>query len=597
MYPKALRLGLLGKLEYRKKIFIYLSAIFIVFTILVLLFQYKREREFKRDQIEVRLNNIAELTYNFIERKSLDKDGDLGQLDSLYLYSPNDNIRVTVLDKTGKVLYDTEVKDVAKMENHLHRPEIQKALNNGKGANIRESVTTGYEYYYYAKNYTDLFVRTAAHYDIEVKNFLGVEKLFLIYLISLFLVTWWFISLITGNLSTALFRLKDFATRLSQGEEIKEKVQFPKGEFGEISEQIADIYDKLTLAKSKIEIEKNKLYSHLIALNEGIAFFTSDKKKILRNNHFIQYLNIISDETNISEEQIFHVKEFKKLNKFLEKNLVDGVEIKQSELPHLEEVIYKDKRSFNVHAIIFADKTFEVVIRDITKIERQKKIKEQITSNIAHELKTPITIILGYLELLKENHLETADQKKYIANAYKQSERLSDLIQDISLLQKMSEAKEQFKYEVLNLNELIFEVKESLSLSLQEKDIKVNIRMSKPIVIKANRSLLISVFYNLFDNAIKYGGEHTEICLNNYLDDSSFYYFSFSNTGNRIAKKHFLRIFERFYRVDEDRSRPKGGTGLGLSIVKNAIQLHGGEITAGSLKEGGVEFLFTLSKS
>ncbi len=597
MYPKALRLGLLGKLEYRKKIFIYLSAIFIVFTILVLLFQYKREREFKRDQIEVRLNNIAELTYNFIERKSLDKDGDLGQLDSLYLYSPNDNIRVTVLDKTGKVLYDTEVKDVAKMENHLHRPEIQKALNNGKGANIRESVTTGYEYYYYAKNYTDLFVRTAAYYDIEVKNFLGVEKLFLIYLISLFLVTWWFISLITGNLSTALFRLKDFATRLSQGEEIKEKVQFPKGEFGEISEQIADIYDKLTLAKSKIEIEKNKLYSHLIALNEGIAFFTSDKKKILRNNHFIQYLNIISDETNISEEQIFHVKEFKKLNKFLEKNLVDGVEIKQSELPHLEEVIYKDKRSFNVHAIIFADKTFEVVIRDITKIERQKKIKEQITSNIAHELKTPITIILGYLELLKENHLETADQKKYIANAYKQSERLSDLIQDISLLQKMSEAKEQFKYEVLNLNELIFEVKESLSLSLQEKDIKVNIRMSKPIVIKANRSLLISVFYNLFDNAIKYGGEHTEICLNNYLDDSSFYYFSFSNTGNRIAKKHFLRIFERFYRVDEDRSRPKGGTGLGLSIVKNAIQLHGGEITAGSLKEGGVEFLFTLSKS
>ena len=592
-----MRLGILGKLEYRKKIFIYLSAIFIVFTILVLLFQYKRERDFKRDQIEISLNNIAELTYNYIERKGLDKDGNMGELDSLYLYSPNENIRVTILDKTGKVLYDTEVKDVSKMENHLHRPEIQKSLNNGRGANIRESATTGYEYYYYAKNYTDLFIRTAAHYDIEVKNFLGVEKLFLFYLIILFLVTWWFISLITRNLSTALFKLKDFATRLSQGEEIKEKVQFPKGEFGEISEQIADIYDKLTIAKSKIEIEKNKLYSHLIALNEGIAFFTRDKKKILRNNHFIQYLNIISDETNISEEQIFHVKEFRKLNDFLKQYLVEEVVIKQSELPHLEEVIYKDKRAFNMHAIIFADKTFEVVIRDITKTEKQKKIKDEITSNIAHELKTPITIILGYLELLKENHLETADRNKYIANAYKQSERLSDLIQDISLLHKMTDAKEQFKYEVINLNELIFEVKESLSLSLKEKDIKVNIRMSKPIIIKANRSLLISVFYNLFDNAIKYGGAHIEICLNNYLEDSNFYYFSFSNTGNSIDEKHFLRIFERFYRVDEDRSRPKGGTGLGLSIVKNAIQLHGGEITAGSLKEGGVEFLFTISKS
>ncbi len=85
--------------------------------------------------------------------------------------------------------------------------------------------------------------------------------------------------------------------------------------------------------------------------------------------------------------------------------------------------------------------------------------------------------------------------------------------------------------------------------------------------------------------------------MNNYLEDSNYFYFSFSNTGTSVEKKHFLRIFERFYRVDNDRSREKGGTGLGLAIVKNAIQLHGGEITAGNHKEGGVEFLFTLSKS
>ncbi|MDN3641736.1 ATP-binding protein [Lutimonas halocynthiae] len=588
---------LLGKLEYRKKIFIYLSSIFIVFTILVLLFQYKREKDFKRDQIEISLNNIAELTYNYIERKGLDKEKDLSSLDSLYLYIPDDNIRVTVLDKLGKVLYDSEVKQVIKMENHLHRPEIQKAIKNGQGSNIRESTTTGFEYYYYAKNYSDLFIRTAAHYNLEVKNFLVVEKLFLFYLITLFLVTWLFISLITKNLSSALFKLKDFATRLSHGEEVTEKVDFPKGEFGEISKQIADIYDKLTLAKSKIEIEKNKLFSHLHALNEGIAFFTPDKKKILRNNHFIQYLNIISDETNISEEQIFIVKEFENINKFLEKHLGNEGVMKQHELPHMEEIVYKDKRAFNIHAIIFADRSFEIVIRDITQFERQKKIKEEITSNIAHELKTPIMIILGYLELLKENSIDKNVQTKYIANAYTQSERLSDLIQDISILHKMSEARDRFKFELLSLNELIYEVKDSLNLSLEDKGIKVNIRLAKPVFVKANKSLLISVFYNLFDNAIKYGGEGIEISLNNYLEDTNFYYFSFSNTGNSIDKNHFLRIFERFYRVDEDRSRPKGGTGLGLSIVKNAIQLHGGEITVGNLKEGGVEFLFTVSKS
>ncbi len=307
-------------------------------------------------------------------------------------------------------------------------------------------------------------------------------------------MTWLFISLITKNLSSALFKLKDFATRLSQGEAISEKVEFPRGEFGEISKQIADIYDKLTLAKSNIEIEKNKLYSHLHALNEGIAFFTPQKKKILRNNHFIQYLNIISDETNISEEQIFQVKEFKNLSAFLEQNLGDGVLIKPSKLPHMEELVYKDKRAFNIHAIIFADKSFEIVIRDITQFERQKKIKEEITSNIAHELKTPIMIILGYLELLKENSIEKNIQKKYIENAYTQSERLSDLIQDISILHKMSEAKERFKFESINLNELIYEVKDSLNLSLSDKGIRVNIRMAKPIFVQANRSLLITVF-------------------------------------------------------------------------------------------------------
>ncbi len=586
-----------GSLTYRKKLFLYLSAIFIVFTILVLLFQYKREKDFKRDQIEISLNNIAELTHHFIERKGLDVKSDLASLDSLYLYLPLDNIRVTVLDKSGKVLYDTEVTDVEKMENHFYRPEIKKAYRSGTGSNIRESATTGYEYYYFAKQYEDLYVRTAAHYNVEVKNFLGVEKLFIFYLITLFLLTWWFLSLITRNLSNVLIKLRDFATSLSHGEAVEEKIEFPKGEFGEISHQIVDIYDKLTVAKSKIEIEKNKLFSHLIALNEGIAFFTPDKKKILRNNHFIQYLNIISDETNISEEKIFHVKEFARMNKFLEKNLKKSKQIKQSELPHFEEVIFKDIRAYNIHAIIFSDKSFEIVIRDVTRFEKQKKIKEQITANIAHELKTPVTIILGYLELLKNNNIEPADQKKYISNAYAQSERLSDLIQDISVLQKIAEARDQFKFEMLNLNDLVQEVKDSLNLRLDQKKIEVDILLSKPILIRANRSLLVSVFYNLFDNAIKYGGEQTRISINNYLEDGDFFYFSFSNHGNSIDEKHFLRIFERFYRVDEDRSRARGGTGLGLSIVKNAIELHGGEITAGNLKEGGVEFLFTLSKS
>ena len=586
------------KLKYRQKLFVYLSGIFLLFTTLVLFLQYNREKAFKREQMEMNLDNIAELTYNYIEKKNLDPKTSYSQLDSLYYYIPTNNIRITIINMFGKVLYDSEVSDPSKMENHLHRPEIKLAQNSGSGSHIRESSTTGYEYYYYAKNYENMFVRVAAHYDVQVKNFMHIEKIFLLYLLVLFLVTWGILSLVLRNLSGVLLKLKDFATRLSKGEEIEEKIVFPDGEFGEISNQIVEIYDKLTAAKSTIEIEKNKMFSHLIALNEGIAFYTPSKKKILRNNHFIQFINIISKKSNISEEDIFEVKEFSRLNSFLDVYLDEDKEIPQDDLPHFEDVVYRDKRTFNLHAIVFADRSFEVVIRDITKLEKQKRIKEQITSNIAHELKTPITIVLGYLDLLRNNDINPEDAKKYIRNAYTQSERLSDLIEDITLLQKMSEAKDKFSFENLNLNELIYEAKDSLALNLKEKNCDVKIRLPKPIIINANRSLLFSVFYNLFDNAIKYGGEKDiEISVNNYLEDSNYYYFSFSNTGTSIDKKHFLRIFERFYRVDDDRSREKGGTGLGLAIVKNAIQLHGGEITAGNHKNGGVEFLFTLSKS
>jgi len=584
------------KLGYRQKLFIYLSVIFIVFTVLVLLFQYKREKDYKRAQIEVSLNNITELTSNYIENKNLRRLGNYTAIDSLQNYIPSKNVRITILDKSGKVLYDSEVKDIGSMENHLSRPEIQKAIKNISGSNIRESQTTGYEYYYYAKSYSNLFIRAAAHYDVAVKNFLHVEKVFIIYLILLFFITWVLLSFMVKNATNTLIKLKDFAVDLSKGIEIDKNVKFPDDEFGTISNQIIDIYGKLNIAKDRVEIEKNKLFSHLNALNEGIAFFKSDKKVVLRNKHFIEFLNIISDKSNISAEKIFKVKEFKPLSDFIEKNLNSDKVIQKDDLPHFEETIDKNKRTFNIHAICFTDQSFEIVIKDITKLEKQRIIKEQLTSNVAHELKTPITIILGYLELVKNNNLSKQDFKKYINSAYLQSERLSELIQDISTLNKIAEARDQYKMELINLNNLIFEVKDSFDLKLEKNNVKVKFRLAKPIFISANKSLLSTVFYNLFENAIKYGGNNIEICVNNYLEDGNFYYFSFSNTGNTINEKHFLRIFERFYRVDESRARTDGGTGLGLAIVKNAIQLHGGNITVSNNNDNGVEFLFTLAK-
>ncbi len=584
------------RLKFRHKLFIYLTVIFAIFAVLILAFQYEREKDFRVSQLEGILNNVTELTNNYIESNNLDEKSDFRILDSLSAIIPDKNIRITVISPTGVVLYDSEVSDYSKMENHLHRPEIQESAILEFGANIRESSTTGNDYYYYSKFFTDYFVRTAALYDIEIIDFLKVEKLFIIYIFGLFVIILILLLFLTRNTGRTLTRLKDFTVRLSGGDELDESIDFPNDEVGVISKQIIDIYKKLKTAKDEITIERNKHFSHLHALNEGIAFFSPEKTKILTNNKFIQYLNLISDKSTISAEKIFEIKDLKPIFKFIDKQLKRKDSIDPDDAPIIEHNLTKNNRYFTVQCVFFQDRSFEIMIKDTTKLEKQKMIKQQMTSNIAHELKTPVTTVMGYLETMHRNHLPEEKQKYFIERAYAQAKRLSLLIEDISMLNKIEETGEHFVFEHTNIHTIIMDVHENMKPKLDDAKIKIDLSLSEGLEVNGNQSLLNSVFYNLFDNVVKYGGEGIKIKINNYLEDNDYYYFSFSNTGNSIDDIHLSRIFERFYRVDTGRSRKTGGTGLGLAIVKNAIQLHGGDISARKYKDGGVEFLFTLEK-
>lgn len=587
---------MLNKLNIRQKLFIYISVVFTLFTILILLFQYQREKDFKQIQLENSLDNITELTHNYIKANRLLIEENLQSLDSIKTILPRKNIRITIINKEGSVLYDSEVVEFRDMENHLNRPEILASLTNKFGANIRESKTTHNNYYYYAKFYSEYYVRTAAHYNLEVRDFLQVNKVFFIYLIFLFILILIALQLITKKFGETITRLKNLTRKLTNGEDINESVKFPNDELGLISSQIVTIYEKLKIAKDEASIEKDKLFSHLNTLNEGIAFFSPDKKKILSNNHFLQFLNFISKRSNILTEEIFEVKEFKPIIQFINKQLNSEVNIEDFHLPQSEYDIVKNKKNFNVKCVFFKDKSFEIVITDTTKLEKRKLIKQQMTSNIAHELKTPVATVMGYLETLQNKNVTQEKQKYFIVKAIAQAKRLSILIEDISLLNSIEEAKDYFVFEKVNINEIISEVNDNLQLRLDKENIDVHIRCANTITINGNKLLLFSVFYNLFDNVIKYGGSNISLTVTNYNEDNDYYYFSFVNTGSNIEEKHLLRIFERFYRVDKGRSRKTGGTGLGLAIVKNAILLHGGEITCSNAKEGGVEFLFTFAK-
>ncbi|HYQ56618.1 MAG TPA: ATP-binding protein [Draconibacterium sp.] len=583
---------------FRRKIFYYFIAVFLLFTVAIMLFQLQREKNYKTSQLENTLRNVTEVAHNYIEHYNLMKTQNFSSADTLKVLIPQDNIRLTIIDKRGIVLYDSFVYEYKKMENHFERPEVQKALFGGEGANIRHSATTGTDFYYYARSYDDYFVRAAMVYDVNVENFLKAERLFIFFIIAIFLVIWLVINELTKRLSISITKLKDFAIKAGKNEPINEEEgKFPDNELGEIGSQIVKIYNNLHEAKESIALEKDRLANHMNILNEGIGFFTPQKKKMLVNSNFIQFVSIISDTMTISAENFFTIPEFEKINKFLEKNLHKDVEFQSNELPQIEFTIHKDDSYFKLMCIVFADKSFEILITDITKPEKRRLLKQQLTSNIAHELKTPLASIKGYIETLMSNpDIDKEKQQYFIERASRQAERLNLLLNDISLLNNIEDAGELFEIKPVHMKGIVSDVVENLESRMAAKNIKCKLDIDKDVVVNGNDSLLSSVFQNLLENSINYAGEDVKIEIRNYLEDTNFHYFSYSDTGVGIPEEHLNRIFERFYRIDSGRTRELGGTGLGLSIVRNAIQLHKGNISARNKPEGGIEFLFSLAK-
>ena len=225
------------------------------------------------------------------------------------------------------------------------------------------------------------------------------------------------------------------------------------------------------------------------------------------------------------------------------------------------------------------------------------RLKRQLTQNIAHELKTPVNSIQGFLETIVHNPEMPEDTKKqFIERCYAQSKRLSTLLLDISSLIKIDEAPGSFDIERINLYGIISEVVQDVYQQLDKKNVKMLVLVRKDIEIRGNYSLVYSIFRNLSDNAIVYAGENVTITIKLLGEKDGFYQISFADNGVGVPKEHLEHLFERFYRVDKGRSRKLGGTGLGLAIVKNAVIMHGGTISARIANTGGLEFLFALPK-
>lgn len=266
------------------------------------------------------------------------------------------------------------------------------------------------------------------------------------------------------------------------------------------------------------------------------------------------------------------------------------------------DVVKSNSRDFS--SITFPNNEYGDVGRKIVdtynQLEQVKQFKQQVTHNIAHELKTPLTGIRAYLEtIISDESMPPELMRKFADRAYKQTLRLSSLVNDVSVLNKLDEQSEYYKIEDINISNCLNEIEEELSYKLKANNTIFRPLISSELSIKSSHDIIYSLFKNLIDNTLEHAGPDTTITIMAGISQKSGdpnyrINFTYKDNGKGIPDEALEKLFDRFYRIEEGRERKSGGNGLGLAIVKNSVNFHKGNITVNNLPEGGIMFKFDL---
>ena len=575
------------RIPFSQRLFWSVFFMFLGFTVCFLLFQYQREREFAQEK----LNNVLS-NYNYQLFRKCQQSTDINQTVISFMDDiPQKDLRVTIIDPSGDVLFDNSGTD--EFNNHNDRSEVRKARLYNEGFAIRSSESTGKRYFYSASNIGGYIYRSALPYDPYVRGILTVNKDFIYFMALMTLIFFFVLSRFTFSIGKTISKLRDFALNVEKDRMPAVDYVFPNDELGDISQNIVTLYHRQQKAKNELSMEREKLIKHFQYSKEGFAMFTSEGREILSNILFIQFINVISDTQIHQVEDVTDIAELEPIRTFLNKN-IRNLNRKKKVLRE-SVTIDKNGKIFLIECILFLDNSYEISINDISRQEEESRMKRQLTQNVSHELKTPVSSIQGYLETILSNPDLSPDKRQFfLERCYSQSTRLTGLLRDISVLNRLDEASEMFDLTEVNITKLIAEIQKECSQDMEEKHITSEIILPGDPTVFGNNSLLYSIFRNLYDNAIAYAGENIKITVNCYKEDPKYYYFSFSDNGVGIPEEHINRIFERFYRVDKGRSKAQGGTGLGLSIVKHIVELYNGTIHVTSKPGVGTEFTVKL---
>ncbi len=514
--------------------------------------------------------------------------------------SEKGNLRITVILPDGTVLADSH-ENAAEMENHIDRPEIQAALNSGRGQNVRYSNTLERQMMYTALSLNENsslvgILRMAVSMEALQRQLTQlITRIIiggLVIVIGSAISAWW----ISRHISRPLEILKQGAVDISNGKLERRIPAFMTRELDEMSQSMnrmaADLQKRIYTITGQQHREKQILSNMM----DGILTITADGYIATINPSAAKLLHISEAHTPGKQwEQVIEVSE---LQAFIRDCLTDQTE-------HAKKVFYNELRNNFLQARFGLlknpqDDTYSgalILLQDVTQSHQMEIMRKDFVSSVSHELRTPVTAIKGFVEtLLDDEHDLNPTTVNFLRIIGSHSDRLINILNDLLSLSRIEHMNERsaIDFEVIEVEVPVLQAIQTCRSGAEKRGITLKSNCESGVKAHINSQLIMQACINLIDNAVKYSRPDSEVRISSYRDFKGYVCISVSDNGIGIPEQHQERVFERFYRVDKARSREMGGTGLGLAIVKHIVRAHNGSVTLSSSENHGSTFIISL---
>ncbi len=476
------------------------------------------------------------------------------------------NTRITLIAPDGTVLADTSA-DTGNLENHADREEVQSALKDGSGKSTRYSDTLMQKTLYYAQKLDNGSVlRVSATQNSVIVILLGLVQPVILIIAVMLAISFY----LSRRAAKAIVKPIN-------------ELNLENPESNEAYDELTPLLKKLsaqhkTIERQLSEAEQSRREFKLICenMNEGLLVIDKSAKVLSYNSAALRLLEI----TDINNSSVLNFNRTKGFRDVIEKAL--GGNRAQSDIS-LDENTYNLIASpvYRNNEIIGA----VIVIIDITESAKCEQLRREFTSNVSHELKTPLTSISGFAEIMKSGGTPKETVIDFSTSIYDEAQRLITLVSDIMKISELDEGAVPMDNEKIDLYSLSKSIVSRLKPVADKHNISLNV-IGDTAYVQGIEKILDEMIYNLCDNAIKYNKENgvVDIIINTASDKVNL---TVRDTGIGIPKGEQSRVFERFYRVDKSRSKQAGGTGLGLAIVKHGAMYHNAEIKLESTEGKG----------